>query len=301
MKKLILSVLAIAAMTSCTKSSVEDLDPNAPVEIKLNAGIEVNTISKSVGAITPKSAVDDVVFVRADETAIPSDWTTATVQSIGAEIAETSGTITFTSSQYYNIDKAKNTYLIGYHPGTGATLANGVVTFTGLTGQQDIMYAPVVNGNKSTTEALKPSFSHKLSQLKFKFVKGSGYTGTATVTSIKVKGTKLPASMAIADGTITYASSTTDLDAFTGKTYAINEEATAITANEVIMVQTGASAIKLDITLSDATEFTDVAVTLTTAASTAHVITLTFTQKEISSTATIGQWTEDNSNNTNVQ
>ena len=104
--------------------------------------------------------------------------------------------------------------------------------------------------------------------------------------------------MAIADGTITYASAATDLDAFTGKTYAI-EEATAV--DDVIMVEVGASAIKLDITLSDATVFTDVAVNLTTAASTAHVITLTFTQKEISSTATIGQWTEDNSNNTNVQ
>ena len=298
MKKLILSVLAIAAMTSCTKSSVEDLDPNAPVEIKLNAGIEVNTIARSSGAITPQSAVDDVVFVRADETAIPSDWTIATVQSIDAKIAATNGAITFTPSQYYNIDKTKNTYLIGYHPGTGATLANGVVTFTGLTGQQDIMYAPVVNGNKSTTEALKPSFSHKLSQLKFKFVKGTGYTGDATITSIKVKGTKLPASMAIADGTITYASAATDLDAFKGKTYAL-EEATAV--DDVTLVEVGASAIKLDITLSDATVFTDVAVNLTTAASTAHVITLTFTQKEISSTATIGQWTEDNSNNTNVQ
>ena len=53
MKKFILSILAIAAMTSCTKSSVEDLDPNAPVEIKLNAGIEVNTIARSSGAITP--------------------------------------------------------------------------------------------------------------------------------------------------------------------------------------------------------------------------------------------------------
>ena len=91
MKKLILSVLAIAAMTSCTKSSVEDLDPNAPVEIKLNAGIEVNTISKSVGAITPQSAVDDVIFVRADETTIPSNWTIATVQSIDAKIAATTG------------------------------------------------------------------------------------------------------------------------------------------------------------------------------------------------------------------
>ena len=31
MKKLILSILAIAAMTSCTKSSDEEIDPNAPV------------------------------------------------------------------------------------------------------------------------------------------------------------------------------------------------------------------------------------------------------------------------------
>ena len=37
MKKFILSIFAIAAMTSCTKTSEDDVDPNAPVEIKLNA------------------------------------------------------------------------------------------------------------------------------------------------------------------------------------------------------------------------------------------------------------------------
>ena len=39
MKKFILSILAIAAMASCTKTSEDDVDPNAPVEIKLGGSI----------------------------------------------------------------------------------------------------------------------------------------------------------------------------------------------------------------------------------------------------------------------
>ena len=54
MKKFILSILAIAAMTSCTKTSEDDVDPNAPVEIKLNAGIET---SISIG----RSAVNNLM------------------------------------------------------------------------------------------------------------------------------------------------------------------------------------------------------------------------------------------------
>ena len=51
MKKFILSILAIAAMTSCTKTSEDDVDPNAPVEIKLNAGIETS-VSIGRSAVT---------------------------------------------------------------------------------------------------------------------------------------------------------------------------------------------------------------------------------------------------------
>ena len=40
MKKLITLALACVALASCSKENEEGVEPNAPVEIKLNAGIE---------------------------------------------------------------------------------------------------------------------------------------------------------------------------------------------------------------------------------------------------------------------
>ena len=41
MKKFILSILAIAAMASCTKTSEDDVDPNVPVEIKFGSLVSI--------------------------------------------------------------------------------------------------------------------------------------------------------------------------------------------------------------------------------------------------------------------
>lgn len=65
MKKFILSILAIAAMTSCTKTSEDDVDPNAPVEIKLNAGIETSvSIGRSAVNNLDEATLGDFVFFK---------------------------------------------------------------------------------------------------------------------------------------------------------------------------------------------------------------------------------------------
>ena len=62
MKKLITLALACVALASCSKENEEGVEPNAPVEIKLNAGIE----GMARAEITKITGATDVQFVRVD-------------------------------------------------------------------------------------------------------------------------------------------------------------------------------------------------------------------------------------------
>lgn len=294
MKKMILSLLAIAAMTSCTTTSEDEIDPNAPVEIKLQASVD-NTptiIGRSTGAVDGLTTqITDVALVHVDgET---PDWSAIAESDVLTTTIATDGIITLPSKLYFPAD-GSNENFIGYHPKSAGTLANKTITFTttGKEGQIDIMYAGLTSGNKATKDGcITPKFSHKLSQLKFKFVKDASYTAEAKVKELKIKGTKLPASMTLEDGIITYGSETT-ITVFTGKAYEMAEAE----ISDIIMVEPKAT-ITADITItigSTDTTITDVPINLTTVAGSAHIITLTFKQKEVSGKAEVDSWAPGN-------
>lgn len=286
MKKIILSLLAIAAMTSCTKSSEEEIDPNAPVEIKMQANIGI----AARGAVTDftNATSTEFGFLRADgaQNAKVEDLTWG--NNLLTTTVETDGTISFNPQQYYDFDATKYAYFIGIYP--KSTLTAGSNTFDTekvKDGQQDIMYASMQGGNRKTT-ALSPTFGHKLSQLKFKFTKDAALTTLGTVTSIKIKGIKLPESIDFKTGVITYAT-TTFADGITinisNGTYDTDQE-----ASEVIMVQPTAEDLTADITLSDGATYSDIPLKVKTEEGTAHTITLKFQKKSVSSTASITPW-----------
>lgn len=284
MKKMLISVLALLGMVACTNENEPEIinENGDPVEIKMvSSVVDVNAKTRTV--VTEGDEID-VAFSRIDAITSPIDWKT------GIEVAAKIGTdknITFTTPQYYSPTATTNSYFIGYYP-TG-TLANGVVTFTGMDGSQDILYATEVHGNKTSgNTALSPAFKHKLAQLQFKFVKDASFQKDVTVTEIKINGTHLPVSLNVADGVITYATDPTVITAFTGQNYAMGATDPVTPANN--LVEVGANGITLDITLSDDTTFSGVSVSLTTKESTAHVITLTFKQAEATGSATIGEW-----------
>lgn len=293
MKKIILSLLAIAAMTGCTKSSEEEIDPNAPVEIKLQASID-NTptiIGRSAGAVDGlTNEITDVALVYLEGTT--PDWTTVTADGILATTIATDGTITLPSKLYFPAD-GSDVNFIGYHPKNNGSLATGKITFQTMDGQQDIMYAPAISGNKTIEGGcIKPQFSHKLAQLKFQFEKDASYTATATVKELKINGTKLPASMELKSGTITYGAISA-ITVFSNKTYNIETSGAGSPVDQVIMVEPGVN-ITADITIminSKETTITNVPITVSTVAGSAHVITLTFKQKEVSGEAQVDSWT----------
>lgn len=289
-----ISMLAMAAMVSCTSEGI--LDDETPdnskglVPIKLSASI-IGVETK--GAVDKTMEITDVAILKAETTTTDLSsftWATANVTTKTGTIAANTGAISLTDGTlYYPTDPNSSAVIGAFYPKASATVSNGTVTFAKddiKSGDKDIMWAGKQNGNKTTSTSLALSFSHKLSQLQFKFVKDASFSSAAKVDQIVIKGTKLPASMSLEDGTITYETTASDI---TVSNLAI--DLATVTNPVIVLVQPSVSGITLDISLDDGTKIENVAIqSLSTAESSAHEVTLNFKQKEISATATIGKW-----------
>jgi len=300
MKKLMISMLAMAAMVSCT-NEIENPDQpkiegNEPVEILMNAGIN-QVITKTAGVIKPKDLVNDVAFVRSDGTAEPT-WTSATLAAVDATIAATSGTITFSPTQYYNINADTKAYMIGYHPQTKGTLSANKVSYSGIDGQQDIMCSDMVSGDKTSnaSSSLTPAFKHLLTQLSFQIKAADATTATTwgDVTKIELINQKTSADLTL---------SSTSTFAFTGEatgSYTIgdtntsfdsSDATTAVPFGKAIMAEAEQAKYTVKVTTTKYTSGINVDITVGAVASTSYVVTLTFQSSSIAATATIGEWT----------
>lgn len=323
MKTLVLSMISIAAtvaaMTACTSESDEiDNVVEAPTEIKMSAGI-LNIETRSDGPIEALTAdVKDVNFVKVDlvggdikDNAVT--WGTDPSQH-EAEIAKTSGDITFKETPYYSSDSKEFSYLIGYHPKTGGTLASNEVSYT-IDGNMDIMLSTVVKGNKANKAPLTPSFSHKLAQLIIKITGDSGNPLTAdkdaaaaaaawgTISNIVVKSVPTNLKLDLSTGLLSAAdATTTDLE-ITKKGSATAYPTISKSIEEagycMLLPQETAKAYVLTITTDKAER--DVTVKIpaggsrlenTTKAGESYIITLTFKANEIAATAAIDGWAE---------
>lgn len=179
MKTLVLSMISIAAtvaaMTACTSESDpidEVVNPkDAKVEIKLNAGV-VDVVTKA-GPVSDSNGnlfADNtpIQLLRWDHTGILTDlngkYSEVTAKASGS-------TISFDTPQYYTTD-GNNTSFIGFYPAIGdnVTLSNGIVQFTELDGQTDILSAKLINAGSQIAPANNPNiqFDHMLSQIKIK-------------------------------------------------------------------------------------------------------------------------------------
>ena len=294
MKKLMISMLAIASMTAMVSCSNEN-DPiddaqDQPVEIKMSAGI-LNVSTKAPIDETLSADLNDIAFIRFDG-AQNGTWTwDETLNPINAIIKKADMGITFTPVQYYPTDKSQYAHLIGYYPSTiFSSRTNKNITITGFDGTQDIMYAGEQKGNKENA-SITTSFAHQLSQLKFKFEKESSFTNTSTISNIVIKGTKEPISLDLSNGAITYGTNDFSIN-LTGKSYVLDGTEQAQTLIQAIPTEGTATDITLDITLSDGTTFPNVTVTgiEKPEKGKAHLITLTFSQKDVAAIATIAKW-----------
>ena len=301
MKKIILSLLAIAAMTSCTKSSEEEIDPNAPVEIELTAGL----LEAQSRAAIESNTVSGVSILRKDGTDETNDWGT-TAKTV--DITNSNDNIFDTNKEYYNPNATIHAYFLGYYPaGTvSGTGVDQIVTFNPTLDNcsTDILYSPSVDlGTKGTpTSNAKLTFKHQLARINFVFVKGNGYPSDDYITSVKIKSIALPKSMKLSDGSLTFGTEVTDgIEVLNNndntKLKIIEGAGTATTAEQAAMIQPE-KIITLDITTNKGS-FSNVAVKIggnplsdsnKIKAGKQYTITITFSGKEAITTGTIEEW-----------
>lgn len=297
MKKIFMSMLALAALASCSSEEVlnEPVDNNKPVEIKLTAGV------LGVETKAPIEAGDSflpaIVGWEGSDAPTSGDpnWTTEPTANITAGSAQA---IILKQKQYYNPDGITKTYIRAYYP--KGTLTAGVNTFTNTDGSVDLMLTenmldagakPAGTTNPSTYDL---KFKHQLTQLNFTMKGDASLAANTTVTSVTVKNVQLPTGINIFDGTLT-STAAGDVSVKNIPDTAIPTDGTDTPLGDAIMINPlNTSSLTMDIVTNNGT-FTNVPVTLTTSdngqGGTSYGIVLTFKQKEISVTATVVDWT----------
>lgn len=299
MKKLMISIFAIAAMASCTSEN-EIIDNGGKndekVEIKLNAGINVITkaaIESGENGL-PTNEIPNVQFQRTDAASGTSiDWTTAALTEFTGSIG-TNGNVTIdpTNKQYYDSND-NEAHIVGYSP--AGTLADGVVSMT-IDGTNDVIYAtPINKGNRTTPTTTPFIFNHKLTQFKF-IVKTDNASITSAVTNIgiAIQGANTTFKMSLKDGTLsdwntpinTISVSGLEAPAGGGESTESNGILLQPELTELNLVVTAdnfpSAGITVDIAGTDSGKFE---------ASKTYTITLTFQRKNISGSATVTGWT----------
>lgn len=297
MKKIFMSMLALAALASCSSEEVlnEPVDSNKPVEIKLTAGVlDVTTKAPIEAGSTFLPSIVGWEGTVAPTTGEPK-WTTEP----DAAITAGNGTsITLKDKQYYNADGTTHTYICAFYP-KGTLTADGATTFSNTKGDVDVMLtdgivdAGVKPASTPTAKALQ--FKHMLTQLNFTATGDASLASGTKVTSIKVKGVKLPTGLNIFTGVLTVPDAASDVDVENVPTTTEIPTGSTLKLGDPIMINPlNATALTLDIVTSSGT-FTDVPVILETSdngtGGTSYGIALTFKQKEIAVTATVEAWT----------
>ena len=295
MKNLVVSMLAIASisvLSSCSNESdvIDEVTGGNQdkVEIKVAAGVLKAETKAPVDGTDPV----EVSILRKDGT---DTWGSTPIK---VNITANTNDLFSGSPQYYETDATKNAFFIGFYPGTAS---GTTVTFTDQDGKQDVLLSNELNAGNRTTPATSPTltFKHKLSLIKFTFIKGASFPADDQVTSVTLKGADVPATMSLADGSFTWANkATAGISAFTSGTYNIVENNTTTINNEdALMIQPG-EPITLDITTKNNGNFTvdNVKIGTTdgqvTEAGKQYNIKLTFSKKSVSATATIEGWGE---------
>lgn len=297
MKTLVLSMISIAAtvaaMTACTSESDpinEITNPkDAKVEIKLNAGvIGVETKAAITGDDTFEATI--VGWESADKPTAEAElaWQTTAKNISGKASNEV---LKLEQTQYYNPNGTK-TYIRGFYP--TATPNGTSITFTNETGSVDLIMSDLTDvGTKAATLPVNIPFSHKLSQLKMNIKKDASLGDDVTLKSITVKNAVVPTGFDLITGTINY-SEPTDISISNISDASINNTDGSIVGDPIMIKPiTETNAITLDIVTSQGT-FSGIAVNLDdtdTDGGTSYNIDLTFKKKDVSTTASVTDWT----------
>lgn len=292
MKKLFIIVFATLGMVACTNEEDEPINNQDPVEIKLSAGVLEVTTKAAVN----KGDAFDAQILKSEST---GSYSSALTQSASFS---TDGSTTLSTPWFYSLDATKSSYLIGYSPKDEASKvekADGIVTFQ-IDGTQDVMISDEVSGNRdNSTEALKLSFAHKLTQIQFKVALSANLSTVTdmTISSIKIKNVTPEVKLTLPT-TVEFAGTAKDLDINEIYTTALN---TTAQKSGYTMVPPAAS-YQIDIVTNKGT-FNGVTIQPKTGGfleGSAHIVTLTFDNKSISASGEAAEWVTGSEGNITI-
>lgn len=179
MKKLILSLAALAALASCSSNEENEnlgINNNDPVEIKVGrASLEASTKAPFEGTISAGHALTAKVMASSTSHNYTTGAGLLLTNGDGTIIFEDNGTTAkgFETPVYYPNDN--EVYLIGMYPDDGATSwsVNATTATRAIDGNSDIMFAEQVTTTKTTNGQATLKFNHLLTKLNIS-VKANG-------------------------------------------------------------------------------------------------------------------------------
>ena len=318
MKRKWIVLLCAAAVAACSKDSYFESEsgPGGTVPIELSAGMQAHQATKSPIEGDKFPEMTPAFFLTATQgtgDAAPTDWTSPYFSDQAVNSAA-DGTLSWPEGQKqcYPADKTQKLYFYAYTPRAASVTAGTQteaprINYT-IDGGQDIMWTANTQGIKpdgAVADPVQLTFSHRLMQVRFKVAKDEsfhiGEGETFAVTSIKIKDTRVVATLDLGTGALVFpeAEPKGTLTAYEDPTgVALGDEAAEVPGSVMFEPQT---IFTCEVT-AGGTAYQDVRVTLSGEgagqAGTGHTVTLTFKQGEISATATIAEWTDGGTSGT---
>lgn len=179
MKKLLVSVLAIAGLVACTQETTLVQKGNAPMEF---GGAFVENATRANAAVDPSTTTESITgfdvwgFMDSPEGVVFED----------EDVTGETGNFTYTNTQYWI--PGHTYYFAALAPMNSANwdlntanaskLGAGVVTFENINGTEDLLYAATsvdattIKVGEAPVDKVKFQFSHLLSKVKFSFTNG---------------------------------------------------------------------------------------------------------------------------------
>ena len=328
-KYLVLATMGLTVLAGCSNNDFGEspvvtagetpivVQTGVATKAVVATGDEVTATFTLISSETEPKADDWNAFVPRKANVLGEDGAFADYSTDAANVSTgvfsantTAQVISFNPVLYYNKKvAAEHAYLVGVAP-SGTVSTGGNLTFSVKDGEQDVMYASQIDKG-AASEAEKNenvfTFNHQTGQVSFKVNKEAAITDLVTVKSIKLKSVQLPASIKLADGTMTY-----DTQADLTLPNVINSQAVSVegvaTGNPVMIAPIAALNIDVTIAIKGVEKtYSNVPVTFTDTKGTgvtkgnASLVTITVkepttsTETPVTAKATVVAWGTGNS------
>lgn len=315
--RIIATFLAFAALASCSKDDSNitggGIKDNGRTAIVPTAGLTL-TVAPMGRAALPEGPITGTAFPNSTEevfavtaykgAAAPTGYNGAYFDNEAVD-SDDAGKLNFGNTQYYPADAKEKLFFYAYSPVVGtegytAGTASDAPTVTWtIDGQQDILWAKADGGiGKVSAGETQPQpkfeFEHKLKQVRFKLVKGKGFSDNIEATSVQITNCRTQVSLDLVTGKLSFSGEAKQSVGLRGS-YPIK---IAYEAEEIggVLCQAGETELQIEVVAQGITY--KAAVTLqsnkedVTAgdAGVSHLVTLTFIGTQILPTATITDW-----------